>query len=234
MTNITLRQFVDDIYLIIRNNNISESEDLSRKQVILWIKAWKQHFIKQRIDQQKREAGDGVDIEDVVDDIYIRETGPLELEPVPSYDDNKTYVRRTVAELKDIYNNDEDSILAVHDQNGENIQYMNHVRRHYHNFRKYTWNELTASFDDNRIYIRGNQDCQKLKYIWVKALYETEDDWDNKPSEDDIHIPAWLVPMIKDAIMKNELAFMLQRPSDDSNNSTLASVKPHGPQDDEE
>lgn len=234
MTNITLRQFVDDIYLIIRNNNISESEDLSRKQVILWIKAWKQYFIKQRIDQQKREAGDGVDIEDVVDDIYIRETGPLELEPVPSYDDNKTYVRRTVAELKDIYNNDEDSILAVHDQNGENIQYMNHVHRHYHNFRKYTWNELTASFDDNRIYIRGNQDCQKLKYIWVKALYETEDDWDNKPSEDDIHIPAWLVPMIKDAIMKNELAFMLQRPSDDSNNSTLASVKPHGPQDDEE
>nr|DAS39489.1 MAG TPA: hypothetical protein [Caudoviricetes sp.] len=68
----------------------------------------------------------------------------------------------------------------------------------------------------------------------MKALYETEDNWEDKSSEDDIHIPAWLVPPIKDAIMKNELAFMLQRPSDDSNNSTLASVKPHGPQDDEE
>jgi len=43
-----------------------------------------------------------------------------------------------------------------------------------------------------------------------------------------------MVPMIKDLIMKNELAFMLNRPSDDSNNATLASVKPHGPQDDEE
>jgi len=28
--------------------------------------------------------------------------------------------------------------------------------------------------------------------------------------------------------MRNELPFMLGRPSDDSNNSTLASVKPHG------
>jgi hypothetical protein len=47
-------------------------------------------------------------------------------------------------------------------------------------------------------------------------------------------IPAWMVPPIKERIMKNELAFMLNKPSDDSNNATLASVKPHGPQDDEE
>ena len=38
----------------------------------------------------------------------------------------------------------------------------------------------------------------------------------------------------ENGILKNELPFMLNRPSDDSNNSTLASVKPHGPQDDEE
>jgi hypothetical protein len=43
-----------------------------------------------------------------------------------------------------------------------------------------------------------------------------------------------MVPPIKQLILRNELAFMLNRPSDDSNNSTLASVKPHGPQDDEE
>ena len=57
---------------------------------------------------------------------------------------------------------------------------------------------------------------------------------DDSKDEDDIEIPAWLVPSIKERIMKNELAFMLNRPSDDSNNATLASVKPHGPQDDEE
>ena len=60
------------------------------------------------------------------------------------------------------------------------------------------------------------------------------DDDENGPDEDDVMIPAWMVPPIKERIMKNELQFMLNRPSDDSNNATLASVKPHGPQDDEE
>jgi hypothetical protein len=49
-----------------------------------------------------------------------------------------------------------------------------------------------------------------------------------------MEIPAWMVPTIKELIFKNELAFMLNMPSDDSNNATLASVKPHGPQDDEQ
>ena len=37
----------------------------------------------------------------------------------------------------------------------------------------------------------------------------------------------------KERIIKNDLSFMLGRPSDDSNNATLASIKPHGPQDDQ-
>jgi len=79
-------------------------------------------------------------------------------------------------------------------------------------------------------------DDGQLEYIYVLALYEDDDDEedDDNLDEDDILIPAWMVPMIKDLIIKNELAFMLNRPSDDSNNATLASVKPHGPQDDEE
>ena len=33
--------------------------------------------------------------------------------------------------------------------------------------------------------------------------------------------------------MNNELAFMLNRPSDDSNNATLDGIKPDGPREDE-
>jgi hypothetical protein len=93
--------------------------------------------------------------------------------------------------------------------------------------------------DDKHIYIQGTQDDNELRYIWVLAIYEVEeddqdDDIGDDPDEEDIKIPAWMVPPIKQLILKNELPFMLNRPSDDSNNSTLASVKPHGPQDDEE
>lgn len=235
MTYTTLRQLVDDILLLVRNNNISESEDLSRPQIRGWINTYKQALIKQRLDQQKDKANNDDEISDTIDDLFIREKGPLELEAVPSLSDVPTFTRKTKVKLENIYNDDESSILAVHDQQGENIQYMNHIRRHYQYHRRYTGNELTASYKDGYIYIQGNQDLQQLKYIWVLAIYESlEDDNNDDITEDDIKIPDWMVPYIKENIIKTELAFMLNRPSDDSNNSTLASVKPHGPQDDEE
>lgn len=234
MTYISLREFIDDILLIVRNNNISESEDLSRHQIATWIRAYKQMILKDRLDKQKESASNEDEIDDYLDNIFIRETGPLELEDVKSYDDNPIFTRRTKEKLQNIYDDNDDSILAVHDQNGCIIQYMDHGRRHYHSFRRYTNKELTAYYDDGYIYIEGTQDNNVLKYIWVKAIYEDlPEDTDDEDStdEDEIKIPAWLVPPIKNNILKNELSFMLNRPSDDSNNATLASVKPAGPQD---
>ena len=99
---------------------------------------------------------------------------------------------------------------------------------------------MSANYnDDGHVYVQGLVDQGELQYIYVLYLKEEDDDTDDgedddSPDEDDVMIPAWMVPPIKERIMKNELAFMLNRPSDDSNNATLASVKPHGPQDDEE
>ena len=243
MIKISLREIVDDILLIVRNNNISESEDFSRGSIIAWVKAYKSKLHKDRMDQLKEQAKQGQILpEDMVDDYFItrKETGPMELEEVPSDSDIPTFTRRTVDKLENIFNNDERSILAVHDQNGEVLQYTNHVKRHYQYFRKYTFGELTAYYkDDGHIYVQGVSDQNMLKYIYVLAIYEDPDELEDEesgddPDEDDIKIPGWMVPPIKEAIMKNELAFMLNRPSDDGNNATLASVKPHGPQDDEE
>ena len=41
MTYISLRDIIDDIFLLVRNNYISESEDLSRAQVEMWVKAYR-------------------------------------------------------------------------------------------------------------------------------------------------------------------------------------------------
>jgi len=169
------------------------------------------------------------------------EVGPLMLEDVESQEDGvPTYMKRTVDTLDNVLNNNENNVLAIHDQLGENIQYMNHVRRHYSYWRKYTFGEMTGYYNnDGHVYIQGLVDQNALKYIYVLYLRENnldipDGDDPNAPDEDDVMIPGWMVPPIKELIMKNELAFMLNRPSDDSNNATLASVKPHGPQDDEE
>ena len=63
-----------------------------------------------------------LDWQDLIDDEYIRkvETGPMKLEPVES-EEGPTYTKRTVDTLENVLNNDDNSILAIHDQNGENI-----------------------------------------------------------------------------------------------------------------
>lgn len=244
MAKISLKTITDDILLLVRNNNISESEDFSRAQIHAWVKAYKNQIWKEELDKRKIAAKQGALTDDNIgDDEFVKrvEIGPLELEDVPSDDEYPSFTKRTIDIIPDVLDNAEGSILAVHDQQGENIQYMNHIRRHYNYWRKYTFGELTAHYkDDGHVYVQGLVDEGTLKYIYVLYLLEVKDDTadgdgdDDPDDEDDVKIPAWMIPPIKERIMKNELAFMLNRPSDDSNNATLASVKPHGPQDDEE
>lgn len=244
MAKISLKEIIDDILLLVRNNYISESEDLSREQIHLWVRAYRKQIWKEELDRRKALLfQNNLDVDQLIDNEFIFkiETGPMELEEL---EENKgpENTKRTVETLKDktgmdVLDNAESSILAIHDQNGENIQYMNHIRKFYHNYRKYTYGDMTAYYkDDGHIYVQGIVDKGQLKYIYVLAMYENQDDneEDDDVDEDNIMIPAWMVPGIKERILKNELPFMLNRPSDDSNNATLASVKPHGPQDDEE
>ena len=53
MAKISLKEIIDDILLLVRNNYISESEDLSREQIHLWIKAYRKLIWKQELDRKK-------------------------------------------------------------------------------------------------------------------------------------------------------------------------------------
>lgn len=242
MKYVSIKEIIDDILLLVRNNNISESEDLSRAQIGAWIRHYKHWLWKERKDELDRRKKDNqfLEIFDLIDDelLSIKEV-ELELEPVESRDGSESMTKKSIQTIDDVWNNVGSSILAIHDEHGEVIQYMDHVRRYYNNYRKYTFGEMTGYFkDDKHIYIQGLVDGGELKYVSVLYIaYNGEDEEDedsDNTNEDDIKVPGWMVPGIKERIMRNELSFMLNRPSDDSNNSTLASVKPHGPQDDEE
>ena len=240
MNKTSLKEIIDDILLLVRNNNISESEDLSRQQIGAWVNHYRRMLWKRHLDELKQQEKVN-DILDLIDGEYLvlKETGPHELEPVESGDPNRsTFTKRTKDTFENIFANKWTSICAVHDEAGENIQYTNHIKRHYQYFRKYTFGEMTAYYmDDKHVYVQGLQDQDQLQYIYVLAIYEVQDDDeedDEAEDEEDVKIPTWMIPDIKKLIFQNELAVMLNRPSDDSNNATLASVKPHGPQDDEE
>lgn len=179
------------------------------------------------------------DLSAMVDDEFfkLRETGPHHISPIEELDEIPSFTKCTDDTFEGILNNNRMFVLSVHDRLGENIQLMDHVRRNYNYYRKYTFGDMTAYYneEDKKVYVQGLVDGGNLEYIYVLALYEVDEDNENTDEdgddEENIKIPAWMVPTIKQRIINNELAFMLNRPSDDSNNATLASVKPHGPQD---
>lgn len=222
----TLRSIVDDILLMIRNNNVSESEDFSRAQIALWVLAYKAAILKRKQEKDK-EAGKSDEDED--DDI-MKTIGPVELVDEESLDDTCLYRKRTKDKLPELSGSSDCSIISVQDQEGCPIQKMNEKRRHFHFFRKYTFGELAWWYEDEYVYLEGLTDLNRLRYIWISGVFTGAD---SNVDEDDVKIPGWMIPDIKQMIIKNELGFILQMPSDDDNNSTIASVKPRGPQQDE-
>ena len=227
MKMFSLRTIIDDILLIVRNNNISESEDLSRAQIASWVIQYRAYLAKKQAEQDEQ-TGDDTDPSDTINSTTI---GPLELEDWnnSAEDDCCGYMFKKTKEKVLTTEDSESDIINVYDQNYCPIQYMYNQRKHFHRFRRYTYNEPTCWFDNGYIYIEGSN-LDNIEYIYVTGNIDPEGYADG---EDDVTIPGWMIPDIKKAIMTNELAFMLKRPSDDSNNSTLSSVKPNGPQDKE-
>ncbi len=234
MKMFSLRTIIDDILLLVRNNNISESEDLSRAHIASWVMQYRAQLSKEEADKEDDEDDDDTD------DTVTKTLGPLELTECPidgesdsDSDDTSCcchYMhRKRLKEKISTLDNSAEDIVSVHDARGCVIQYMHQMRRHYHNFRRYTYSEVTCWFNDGYLYVEGN-DLGDLQYVYVTCKV---DPMDNADDEDDVDIPGWMVPKIKSLIIRNELSFMLGRPSDDSNNSTLASVKPNGYQDKE-
>lgn len=208
--------------LIVRNNNISESEDLSRAQIMSWVMHYRALLIKQK--QQENAFDDSW-----FDECLTKTVGPLEITRVEDHEVNETFIKSTTTEIKDLLYDDPVNIISVTDETGCPIQRMHSIRRHFHYFRKYTPKELTWDWKDGKLILQGHVQFDRFKYVWLKYISSDED----AESEDDIKIPGWMVPLIKDNIFKNELSFMIKMPSDDDNNSTLDGIKPHGPQDQE-
>lgn len=219
----SLGTIIDDILLLVRNNNISESEDLSRAQIAAWILAYRASIIKAKKDQDKQTDTNSEDSS--LNDL-VQTFGPLELIYEKDYDKEHYFRRRTKEKIPTLVDNDRRNLYAVTDQDGCTIQYMHHSRRHFQGFRKYTKCELTYWYENGYIYIKGLEDCGRLMHIWITGLFSYENLMDEDMDEDSIQIPGWMIPDIKNLIMKNELSFMLERPSDDDNNSTLDGIKP--------
>lgn len=214
----TLNTIIDDILLIVRNNNISESEDLSRAQIEMWIHQYRAQLIKQDLDK-KRDVNPSYT--QTID--YELEQEPInEVDLVGNLNKLCGFVYPTIEDVpKSIDLHFGTGIIRVTDLHDCTIQYMSSARRHYQWLRR-TSKEYSYYYKPDKIYVQGPD---ALRWIRVTAIFEDPTEVGLEP-DDSYPIPVDKIGALKQMIFDNELKFMLSMPSDDKNNSSLSGVKP--------
>ena len=202
----TLNQLVDNILLIARNNNIAESEHLSRIQIEKWLIGYRAMLIKQDIDK-------GRDI----NELYLTTIEPIHLdreETVPGY---FTYVGdKELPKLIDF--NYRPGVINVRDMFGNIIQIGSRTKAKLQKYRKATCKDYIAWVKNNRIYVDG--DSNQLEYISVDVIAEDPTELNACFDPDnEFPIPSAMIPTITQMILERELRFMITMPSDDTNNA---------------
>ena len=202
----TLNNYVDDILLEARNNNIAESEKLSRHQIELWIKSYRAMLIKQKLDKKEP-----------LDDMFTQ-TIRMHVDKIEKDPGHVEYMGDK--ELPTLLNTKWfTGLISIKDAYGNIIQVGDETKMKFQKYRKYTCKDYIAYKKDNRIYIQG--DVNTIEYIDVQVI--AEDPTENKlcydPSKDEYPLPVYMWPTIKDMIFDKDFGTMIRQQSDVSNNT---------------
>lgn len=205
----TLDEITDNILQIARNNNVAESEHLSRRQIQLWIHYYRAFMIKQWIDKER-------ELENL-DEMFIQTIQPIHLNKVETAPGKLLYVGdKELPKL--IQFNNRVGVISVKDMYGNLIQIGNQTKSKLQRYRKATCGDYIAWVKGNKIYVEG--DSNKLEYISVDVIAEDPTSLVDCWSPDiEYPIPASMIPTIIDMILKRELQVIVQMPSDTTNNS---------------
>lgn len=205
----SLNNLIDNILQIARNNNVVESEHLSRHQIALWIHYYRAFMIKQWIDRER--------LLDDIDEMFIQTIEPIHLDKVETSPGKIVYVGdRELPKL--IKFNKRVGVVAVRDMYGNLIQLGSYTKAKLQKYRKATCADYIAWVKGNKIYVEG--DSNLLEWISVDVIAEDPTDlgdcWD---PDDEYPIPGAMIPTIVQLIMERELNVMVRMPSDTTNNS---------------
>ena len=203
----TLNNLIDDVMLEARNNNIAESEKLSRRQIELWIKSYRAMLIKQKLD--KKEPLDDMFTQTIRMHVDKVETDPGHIEYVgdkelPTLLNTKWFT----------------GLINVKDAYGNLIQIGSETKMKFQKYRKYTCKDYIAYKKNNKIYVEG--DANQLEYIDAQVIAEdpTEHKLCYDPDKDEYPIPVYMWPTIKDLIFSKDFYTLSIQRSDVTNNTS--------------
>ena len=205
----SLNNLIDNVLQIARNNNVAESEHLSRRQIELWIHYYRAYLIKQWIERAK--------VLEELDEMFMQTIEPIHLDKVETVPGKIVYVGdkelpRLITFKRRV------GVVAVRDMYGNLIQLGSYTKAKYQKYRKATCGDYIAWVKGNKIYVEG--DSNKLEYISVDVIAEDPSDLKNCWSPDDEYpIPAAMIPTMIQLILERELNVIVSRPSDETNDS---------------
>lgn len=189
-----------------RNNNIAESEKLSRRQIELWIRSYRAMLIKQKLDKKEN-----------LDDMFTQ-TIRMRVDKIENDPGHIEYIGDQ--ELPTLLNTKNfTGLLQVKDAYGHIIQIGSETKMKFQKYRKYTCKDYIAYKKGTRVYVEGGPN--ELEYIDVKVI--AEDPTENKlcynPDKDDYPIPVYMWPTIKNMIFNSDIYTMFQQRSDVTNDT---------------
>ena len=136
----SLNSIIQDILLIYRDNEISESENISRIQVEQWIHQYRAYLIKQDLDKGRE-----------VNPSYVQTIGPLHISKVSKCTNEYDYISdEELPKFIDLHFGS--GLLAVKDLNGNLIQVGTETKAKYQTSRKYTCSDYIAYIKNNHLY----------------------------------------------------------------------------------
>lgn len=193
----TLNSIIEDILLESRNNNISESDQLSRLQIEQWITEYRTLLIKRDIDRGKE-----------INPMYMQEINGIQLEDVdasnsPLIQTGKKIKSTSITIPKTIDFNQFTGLLAVTDIFGNIIQLISENRSKYIQNRKYTGSDIYAYIKNSKLYFIGATD---LEYVSIRGIFEDPRDIPGYEDMDSPYpIPASMLMELKELIFTKEI-----------------------------
>jgi len=219
---ISLRTIITDLLKIIRGSKISQSEPISERQVEGWVHEYRALLLKRDIDKGKMPNPD-----------YIQEINGLVLteEDVIGSDmtglTSNIYVFKTSLTIPNTIDfNHKSGIVYIGTLDGKEFQLVPQGRSSYQQYKKYTNNDTIAYLKNGYLYLL---DSTPLKYINIRGIFEIPTKVSNfvntvttavsSDLDDRYPIPANMLPVLKEMILKQELGIESKSPSDDKNDS---------------
>ena len=202
----SLNNIIDNVLQIARNNNITESEHISRYQIELWVNYYRAMLIKQSIDK-------GYD----VDEAYVTILEPIHLDRVQIVPGKFVFVGEK--ELPTLINfRYNPGVIGVRDMFGNLIQLGSYTNAKLQKYSQATCKDYIGWVKNNKIYVEG--DSNQLEYISIDAiLQDPTKDIPCYDPDDEYPVPAAMVPTIVQMILEKELRVLVTQPSDVTNDS---------------